>query len=124
MGMPQEYLWRAPGDGSLPQTGTTSVAIEQGSNNATLETNLPLRPSSVEHIDTVTQPLPIKDNDATSPPVEDAIPENLNLSDTPLDHETKPTSEQQMGFLRYLINRGLVNEGFEEGKVPEQYRKK
>jgi hypothetical protein len=34
-----------------------------------------------------------------------------------------PTFEQQLEVLPYLIRRGIVNEGFEEGKVPEQYRR-
>ncbi len=33
-----------------------------------------------------------------------------------------PTPEQQLEFLHYLVKRGIVNEGFEEGKEPEQYR--
>ena len=34
-----------------------------------------------------------------------------------------PTPEQQLEFLHYLVKRGIVNEGFEEGKIPEQYRR-
>jgi hypothetical protein len=36
-----------------------------------------------------------------------------------------PTSgaERQLEFLRYLVKRGIVNEGFAEGTVPDQYRK-
>lgn len=34
-----------------------------------------------------------------------------------------PTAEQQLEFLHYLVKRGIVNEGFEEGKIPEQYRR-
>jgi len=34
----------------------------------------------------------------------------------------KPTPEQQLDFLNYLVKRGLVNEGFTEGRVPQQYR--
>jgi hypothetical protein len=34
-----------------------------------------------------------------------------------------PTFEHQLEFLHYLVKRGIVNEGFEEGKVPEQYRR-
>ena len=31
--------------------------------------------------------------------------------------------QQQLEFLRYLVKRGIVNEGFVEGHVPEQYRR-
>ncbi|HZU65793.1 MAG TPA: hypothetical protein VFA09_00820 [Ktedonobacteraceae bacterium] len=34
-----------------------------------------------------------------------------------------PTPEQQLEFLQYLVKRGIVNEGFDEGKEPEQYRR-
>lgn len=34
----------------------------------------------------------------------------------------KPTPEQQLDFLNYLVKRGLVNEGFSEDRVPQQYR--
>jgi hypothetical protein len=33
------------------------------------------------------------------------------------------TPEQRLDFLRYLVQRGIVNEGFEQGRAPEQYRK-
>ncbi len=33
-----------------------------------------------------------------------------------------PTAERQLEFLRYLVKRGIVNEGFAEGTVPDQYK--
>ena len=33
-----------------------------------------------------------------------------------------PRAERQLEFLRYLVKRGTVNEGFEEGTVPDQYK--
>jgi hypothetical protein len=34
------------------------------------------------------------------------------------------TAEQKLAFLRYLVKRGILNEGFAEDKVPDQYRRK
>jgi len=34
-----------------------------------------------------------------------------------------PTPEKHLEFLHYLVKRGIVNEGFAEGKVPDQYRR-
>lgn len=34
----------------------------------------------------------------------------------------KPTPQQQLDFLNYLVKHGLVNEGFTEDRVPQQYR--
>ena len=33
------------------------------------------------------------------------------------------TAERQLEFLRYMVKRGLVNEGFAEGTEPDQYKK-
>ena len=33
-----------------------------------------------------------------------------------------PRAERQLEFLRYLVKRGIVNEGFAEGSVPDQYK--
>jgi hypothetical protein len=33
-----------------------------------------------------------------------------------------PSAEQRLEFLRYLVRRGSLNEGFEKGEIPEQYR--
>jgi hypothetical protein len=122
MGIPQEHLWHASGDGALPQTGTTSVAVEQGNDDSMPKTTLPLRPSFIEHVDMVTQSPLIRDT--SSSPSDEKILENVKPSEAQFASETTSTSEQRMAFLRYLINRGLINEGFEEGKVPEQYRQK
>ena len=33
-----------------------------------------------------------------------------------------PRAERELEFLRYLVKRGIVNEGFAEGTVPDQYK--
>jgi hypothetical protein len=33
-----------------------------------------------------------------------------------------PRAERQLEFLRYLVKRGIVNEGFAEGTAPDQYK--
>ncbi len=33
-----------------------------------------------------------------------------------------PRAERQLEFLRYLVKRDIVNEGFAEGTVPDQYK--
>ncbi len=38
-----------------------------------------------------------------------------NISPTPM-------AERQLEFLRYLVKHGLLNEGFAEGTVPDQYK--
>src|SRR5262249_16206771 len=56
VGMPLEHSWESePSDGSLPQAGTRSVAVEQSNEKAMPEETLPLCPPSVEHVDVVPQ---------------------------------------------------------------------
>jgi hypothetical protein len=124
MGMPQERLSLTSGEGSLTQTAR-SVVVEQSDDNAMPEATLPLRPLSVEHIDTVTPSPTLREVSSPSRlPQDEQTRENLIVSDTQFGSETTPAFEQQLAFLSYLVSHGLVNEGFEEGEVPEQYRKK
>ncbi len=125
MGVPQEPPSSASGEGSLTQTGARSVVVEQSDDNAMPEATLPLRPLSVEHIDMVTQSPTLREvSSPTRLPQDEQARENLTLSDAQFGSDTTPTLEQQLAFLSYLVSHGLVNEGFEEGEVPEQYRKK
>jgi hypothetical protein len=97
-----------------------SVVVEQSSDNAAPDTTLPLCPPPVEQVDMLAQSPTLRE--VSSPPrlsQDEQTLENLATSS-----ETTPTSGQQMAFLRYLVSHGLVNEGFEEGQVPEQYRQK
>ena len=123
MGIPQEHSRSASGEGALPQTGARSVIVEQSNENAPSEATLPLCPPSVEHGDFS----PLRDVPFPLPQDENTL-DNLTSSNAQFgsaDETTlTPTSEQQMAFLLYLFSRGLINEGFEEGEVPEQYREK
>ena len=66
---------------------------------------------------------PIDKGDFTTDKAADIFSSDVPPTPAPMaDHA--PTFEQQLEFLHYLVERGIVNEGFEEGKVPEQYRRK
>ncbi len=41
---------------------------------------------------------------------------------SPRQGDRVPRAERQLEFLRYLVKRGIVNEGFAEGTVPDQYK--
>lgn len=118
IGNAQEPLWHVPGDGPLPLPDVTVVAVKQD-DDAPSAPNSSLRPSSVEARDKATFSTTSHD------------PPSLLSGSDALLHEQNPsvapprsTLEQQLGFLRYLVERGLINEGFEEGKLPTQYCKK
>jgi hypothetical protein len=106
----------------LPQTGTRSVVVEQSHDNLPPEVILPLRPPSIEDVDF----FPLRDVAAPLPQDEKTL-ESLALFNTQFESTSEtitPIPEQQLAFLQYLVSRGLINEGFEEGEVPEQYRQK
>jgi hypothetical protein len=56
------------------------------------------------------------------PPIE-KIREARSEEITASSISPNPMAERQLEFLRYLVKRGLVNEGFAEGTTPDQYRK-
>jgi hypothetical protein len=103
-------------DGAAPQTGLTPrLSAFEGRPERVLPPGFP--PTSERN------EIPL-----SSPPIETVreIPLPVNSSDTPalILPSPAPTPRQQLEFLEYLIRRGIVNEGFEEGQVPEQYRRK
>jgi hypothetical protein len=51
------------------------------------------------------------------------VPLPAPVSSASAKPKSEPQVEQHLEFLHYLVLRGIVNEGFPEGQVPEQYRK-
>ncbi|GHO43987.1 hypothetical protein [Ktedonospora formicarum] len=84
-----------PSEGPLPQTGMTSVAIEQQS------------PPS--------DPPPAQ--------LKSPIKSNTDVSSNALPKKPASTFEQQLAYLRYLYQHGLINEGFSDDTLPKQYRR-
>lgn len=123
MGIPQEHSWSASGEAALPQTGARSVVVEQSHENVPPEVILPLSPPSVEDVN-----FSFRRDLAAPPPQDEKTLECLTSFNTQLDStfETTltPISKQQLAFLQYLVSHGLINEGFDEGEIPEQYRQK
>ncbi len=56
------------------------------------------------------------DEFAETPSLPSGDGETLKKSTTPADAQTSPSPQQRLEFLRYLIKRGIVNEGSEEDK--------
>jgi hypothetical protein len=106
-GAAQETVWRTTMEGPLPQAGMMSVAVEQ--DEAVPEQGW-LLASAEERSERPAQPV--------SSTAEHSESTTGDLS------APSPTFEQQLAFLHYLVKRGLVNEGFAEGQVPKQYRRK
>jgi len=100
----------------LPQPGITSVVVEQ-------EKNTPATPYSTneglpDHL--VEQGTPL----STDEPIAQKHNQPIQTPQDPsADTQAATTPEQKLAFLRYLVQKGQVNEGFEKGQTPEQYRK-
>jgi len=113
MSMAQETMARIV-DGSLPQPGSiTSVVVEQ-EKNTPYSTNEGLPDQLVE------QGTPLSTDELISQKHNQPI---HAPQDPPTDTQVAATQEQKLAFLRYLVQKGQVNEGFEKGQTPEQYRK-
>ena len=117
-------------EGVAPQSSVTPLIFGQG--EAT-------RSTIGEWPERVVQSSPLANEKAeppspllpANPPVEQTLDSNNSTGNTSVEAKAifsdvppTPTPEQQLEFLSYLVRRGLVNEGFPEGQVPEQYRKK
>lgn len=117
----QETLWRATADGPGPQPSVTSVVIEQGRSETSPSTDRPVIDGHVEQA-AQSSPPPIEESasPSQSPPKELPQGRTPSAEDSPAP---SPTFEQRLVFLRHLVKRGVINEGFAEGKVPDQYKK-
>ena len=110
-GVPQESQIRPTIDGAAPQVG------------------LPVRlPTTEERPERKDPPLPIPPENA-EPSL--ALPSAETVQETTSQDEVSistilplSSTKQHLQFLHYLVQHGIVNEGFEEGQEPEQYRRK
>jgi hypothetical protein len=92
-GVTQESAAWPTSDGVAPQSGVAPLILGQGETSCSTIDEWP---------ESVIQPPPPTANEELPP---------------------APSGEQKLEFLHYLVKRGIVNEGFTEGQVPEQYRK-
>jgi hypothetical protein len=121
-GVTQEQKWRAAREGPMPQSGVRSVVVEHGAGSNSLEfqphslvgdelSECLFPPAKHDEQLTILRPLSgITGKDM------DILPESVQIPE--FEHE------QQLGFLRYLVQQGVINEGFAEGQVPAQYQPK
>jgi hypothetical protein len=116
-GVTQEPMVRSTVDGPLPQTGTTSVAVEQGRDEEIPESSRPTTEERPEQV--VSSHPPLAEDSAGPRLLTEALKESNKVEAPP----PSPTAEQKLAFLQYLVKRGIVNEGFSEGQVPRQYKK-
>jgi hypothetical protein len=90
----------------------------------------PRRPTIEEWPERIVQPYPPPSEERTessftSPPT----PPREKVGDTTFNNQegasssASATPEQKLEFLRFLVKRGILNEGFAEDKLPDQYRR-
>jgi hypothetical protein len=128
----QESIGRSTSDNVPPQQGVAQRIVGQGEiscstvdewrERATQHPGPP--PVSAEKSELPVPPPQIP----VTPPVEKPItaldtPPTQGKTSLPTTPPPTPTPEQKLEFLHYLVQRGIVNEGFAEGQVPEQYRR-
>ena len=125
IGTPPGSASRSVIDGVAPQTGMTPrlSTMEDWPERVAQPGFLP----ASERLET---PLSLPPPPPPSPPIVETVRETplpVNSGDPPAlvdpSPSSTPTAQQQLEFLHYLVKRGIVNEGFEEGHVPEQYRR-
>jgi len=116
-GVTQESTLRNTVDGPLPQTGSTSVAVEQGRDEDIPESS---RPTTEERPEQILSSHPLLAEETPDPLLPTDKEKKPSTVDAP---PPSPTSEQKLAFLQYLVKRGTINEGFSEEQIPRQYKK-
>ena len=106
----------------MPQSGVRSVVVEHGVGS----NNLDPQPQSLvgDELSGRMSPPAMYDEQSTMPrPLSSVTGKDIDiLSEDGQIPELE--YEQQLGFLRYLVQQGVINEGFAEGQVPAQYQSK
>lgn len=115
-GLLQEPGWRATIEGTLPQPGITSVAIDHKNDESMLEGS---RSAALEG----PQETPKASHQSSAGENPNIPPQRIEQAQREVAAPA-PTAEQRLEFMRYLAQRGLINEGFAEGQIPDQYKKK
>ena len=126
-GATQEPVLRTTMDGFTPLPGVASVIVEQAGSGTSPDMSRPTTEERPERV--IPSPPPVIEENPASPPVSPPAVPVETAKETPkptrdVPATVPPTQEQLLEFLRYLVKRGIVNEGFAEGQVPEQYKRK
>ena len=129
--MTQESASRTSSDVVTPQPGIAPRIVGQSEISCSTIDEWPERivqqnPTPNEKLETPpptpSTPVPITPTIESTTSVKEQ-PSSKNEARFPDAPPPTPTPEQQLEFLQYLVKRGIVNEGFSEGQVPDQYRK-
>ena len=135
-GAAQESIFRSTNDGAPPHSGVAPLIVGQGETSQTSLSTIDEWPERVVQSSPPSQlpsPSPAIDKaDLPQPPTLQP-PQSIDSSVSAVESGSAnaelefdappPTPEQKLDFLHYLVKRGIVNEGFAEGQVPEQYKK-
>jgi hypothetical protein len=117
-GSMQEPTWRTTIEGTWPQPGITSIAVDHGNDESQLQGNRSVLEDPQETMKASHQSSAGENTNTAHITSQD--PNNVQKD----ANAPAPTVEQRLTFMRYLAQRGLLNEGFAEGQTPEQYKKK
>jgi hypothetical protein len=123
-GFSQGPASRSAIDGVAPQAGITPRLSTIEELPGRVVQPQPHFPDASEHAESPLLPLPPSAPAPAEPPEDKRVPttESIPGAREPA-RAIPPVLEQQLEFLQYLVRRGIVNEGFEDGQEPEQYRR-
>lgn len=130
-GVTQESVAWPTSEGAVPQSGVAPLILGQGETSCSTIDEWPESVMQPPPPPTAKEELPPAPPTPTqlpmTPPAENAKTAISSISEAsllavPPSTPPPPTPEQKLEFLHYLVKRGIVNEGFTEGQVPEQYK--
>src|SRR5260370_38622775 len=106
--------------------GTTTWPATDGVGVASQPEIAPRRPTIEEWPERIVQPNPPALEERTEslpPPLAEKAREATPHAREDRSRTISPTPDNHLPSLRFLVNPGIVNEGFAEEKIPDQYRR-
>ena len=129
------WPWQQPAKTEDVQTtgSLNTGAAQEMTARSTIDGVAPRRSTTEEWPERIVQPSPPvlegrAETTFTSPPLPLPTPSIEKARETSTGEASAfsisptPRAERQLEFLRYLVKRGIVNEGFAEEEIPDQYR--
>ncbi len=114
-------IFRSTADGV---TTHSAIAPHIAGQSETSQTSLSTIDEWPERVVQASSPF-IEELDSPQLPMDPASPavDSAPQLAKPVFFAGPPSPEQKLAFLQYLVKRGIVNEGFAEEQLPEQYKK-
>lgn len=105
-------------DGTTNQTSSSTVQPKTGE----WTTEQYILPPNVNEAPEIYRPVYPRPQADKAPEAREEIQNNSPEQNKTPSQSRLTSTQEQLEFLYYLVKNGVINEGFDQGEIPEQYR--